>query len=207
MKLTKENIVFIDNYLQNSGVFYYDVRVEMLDHVATAVEKKMEEESLDFYEAFKEYMMLNKKELLKNDKFWSRFSKETILNFLKFLIHPLQLIVGLGIYLVLKKISVFSFFSEDFTFRHFFYCAVIVFAVIQLLYFHLILRKRYYGLERLSGVFALIYYLQIFLMPLADDKNPSLFVVLFFSYLFVGYVLFFVKEVLKFKKKNKVLFQ
>jgi hypothetical protein len=48
MKLTKENIVFIDKYLQNSGVFYYDVRVEMLDHVATAVEKKMEEESLDF---------------------------------------------------------------------------------------------------------------------------------------------------------------
>ena len=53
MKLTTENIQFIDNYLKNSEVIYYDIRVEMIDHVATAVEQKMEAENLDFYDAFK----------------------------------------------------------------------------------------------------------------------------------------------------------
>ncbi len=62
MKLTTENIKFIDNYLKNSEVIYYDIRMEMLDHVATAVEEKMEAENLDFYDAFKSYMVVNKKE-------------------------------------------------------------------------------------------------------------------------------------------------
>ena len=37
-KLTKENIQFIDNYLKNSDVIFDDIRMEMVDHVATAVE-------------------------------------------------------------------------------------------------------------------------------------------------------------------------
>lgn len=40
MSLSSENIKFIDNYLKNSEVIYYDIRMEMLDHVATSVEKK-----------------------------------------------------------------------------------------------------------------------------------------------------------------------
>ena len=51
MKLTTENIQFIDNYLKSSGVIYYDIRMETLDHVATAVEQKMQSENLDFYDA------------------------------------------------------------------------------------------------------------------------------------------------------------
>jgi len=34
MKLTKEEIQFIDTYLVKSEVFYVDVRQEMIDHVA-----------------------------------------------------------------------------------------------------------------------------------------------------------------------------
>ena len=86
MSLSSENIKFIDNYLKNSEVIYYDIRMEMLDHVATAVEQKMEVENLDFYDAFKSYMVVNKKEILKGNKFWSIYSKDTILNFLKLLI-------------------------------------------------------------------------------------------------------------------------
>ena len=67
MSLSSENIKFIDNYLKNSEVIYYDIRMEMLDHVATAVEQKMEAENLDFYDAFKSYMVLNKKEVLKSN--------------------------------------------------------------------------------------------------------------------------------------------
>ena len=51
-KLTKENIRFIDTYLLNSSVYYKDIREEMIDHVATAVELRMAKESEDFYDAF-----------------------------------------------------------------------------------------------------------------------------------------------------------
>jgi uncharacterized protein with von Willebrand factor type A (vWA) domain len=68
MKLSKENIRFIDNYLKFNEVVYFDIRLEMLDHVATAVEQKMNEEQLEFYDAFKEYMVQNKKEVMKFNK-------------------------------------------------------------------------------------------------------------------------------------------
>jgi len=68
MKLTPEQLQFIDNYLTNSGVFYLDIRMEMMDHVASAVERKMQAENLDFYDAFKDFMVQNKKELMKNNR-------------------------------------------------------------------------------------------------------------------------------------------
>jgi hypothetical protein len=56
MRLTKQQIQFIDTYLINSEVIYVDIRLEMLDHIALAVEEKMEVENQDFYDAFKDYM-------------------------------------------------------------------------------------------------------------------------------------------------------
>ncbi len=66
MKLTETQIKFIDKYLKNSGVDYLDIRYEMTDHVATAIENK----EGDFYDEFKAYMTENKRELLNsNNKF------------------------------------------------------------------------------------------------------------------------------------------
>jgi hypothetical protein len=67
-KLTAEQINFIDSYLLNSGVRYIDIRFEMTDHVATA----LEEMDGDFYENFKKYMVLNKSGLLASNR---RFKK------------------------------------------------------------------------------------------------------------------------------------
>ncbi len=68
MKLTREQIQFIDQYLLKSEVFFVDTRMELTDHIASAVEEKMQSENLDFYDAFKDYMIVNKKELLKQNK-------------------------------------------------------------------------------------------------------------------------------------------
>ena len=38
MELTKEQIQFIDHRLENDGVKYWDIRIEMLDHIVTDVE-------------------------------------------------------------------------------------------------------------------------------------------------------------------------
>lgn len=47
-KITQEQIKFIDNYLQKSDVIFVDIRDELTDHIASAVEEKMDAENLDF---------------------------------------------------------------------------------------------------------------------------------------------------------------
>ncbi|MDR6299834.1 hypothetical protein [Mesonia maritima] len=65
--LSAENIQFIQNYLKNSDVVFIDVRLEMTDHVASAIEEKLNKNpELEFYDAFKTYMLQHKKELLKS---------------------------------------------------------------------------------------------------------------------------------------------
>lgn len=45
MELTKEQIQYIDHRLENEGVKYWDIRIELLDHVVSDVEKKLNENS------------------------------------------------------------------------------------------------------------------------------------------------------------------
>jgi len=54
MKLTKEEIKFIDNYLIKNEVKYWDVRLELLDHIVSAVEDKMTHGGISFNEALLE---------------------------------------------------------------------------------------------------------------------------------------------------------
>jgi hypothetical protein len=51
MKLSKEQLQYIDDYLKRSGVIYWDVRTELLDHIATAIEVEMTKEESTFEEA------------------------------------------------------------------------------------------------------------------------------------------------------------
>jgi hypothetical protein len=207
MKLTTDNIQFIDNYLKNSEVIYYDIRMEMLDHVATAVEQKMEVENIDFYDAFKSYMVLNKKEILKGNKFWSIYSKDTILNFLKFLIHPLMILISVSFYFFYKNVEFSNYFSESFTIRNLFFVFMIILAFFQLIYFRLILKQRFFVLEKLGGLLMIIYYLQMFFLNQRNDETPSVFTITIFSYLLMAYLIYFTKQVYKFNiyKKQFVL--
>jgi hypothetical protein len=43
MKLTKEQITYIDNYLKHHKVKYWDIRIELLDHIVTTVEEKLDQ--------------------------------------------------------------------------------------------------------------------------------------------------------------------
>ncbi|NQY06836.1 MAG: hypothetical protein HRT68_11780 [Flavobacteriaceae bacterium] len=63
-KLTEENIEFIEHYLKKTGIKYTDIKLEILDHVATGIELKMNEEHKTFYDAFREYMIENKKNII-----------------------------------------------------------------------------------------------------------------------------------------------
>ncbi|MEM6685995.1 MAG: hypothetical protein AAF617_09455 [Bacteroidota bacterium] len=48
VKLTKQQLQYIDAYLERSGITYWDVRTELLDHIASAVEEKMTTEHSSF---------------------------------------------------------------------------------------------------------------------------------------------------------------
>lgn len=205
MKLTTDNIHFIDNYLKNCEVIYYDIRMEMLDHVATAVEQKMEAENLDFYDAFKSYMVANKMEILKGNKLWPGFSKDITLNFLKFLLHPIIIVIGVSFYFFYKNVATFSYFSESFTIRNLFFVFMIILAFFQLIYFRLILKQRFFVLEKLGGLLVFIYYLQMFFMNQHNDEIPSNVTLTLFSYIIIAYVVYFGKEVYKFNKNQKQL--
>lgn len=51
MKLIKQEIQFIDNYLIKNEVKFWDVRIELLDHIVSAVEDRIETEGISFNEA------------------------------------------------------------------------------------------------------------------------------------------------------------
>lgn len=54
MKLSKDQIKFIDQYLIKNEVKFWDVRLELLDHIVSSVEDKINMESLSFEEAMLE---------------------------------------------------------------------------------------------------------------------------------------------------------
>jgi len=104
MNLSKKELQFIDTYLKNSDVIYTDVRLELTDHVASAIEVELEgNPSKTFYEVFKSYMVHNKKSLLKNheeqkaklrDKIIMRFGKGFLAKEVLFLLVLAMLVPG-----------------------------------------------------------------------------------------------------------------
>ncbi len=65
-KLTAEEIQFIDTYLTNSDIHYDDIRIELVDHVASEIESRMNYgDDRDFYDIFKDYMIANKADMEK----------------------------------------------------------------------------------------------------------------------------------------------
>lgn len=208
MKLTQQNIQFIDNYLKNNEVVYFDIRMEMLDHIATAVEQKMELEDLDFYDAFKNYMVSNKKEILNGNKDGTgvSYSKEVIINFLKFIIKPYMLMLLLVVYFFFQKVEVANYFSNSFSINNLFFVCIVSVALFQIFYFYMYLKERFFVIEKVGGLLALLYYAQIFFFPAYGKEIPSSITMVIFFYLLFAYIIYFINEILIFKKKNKLLY-
>ncbi len=69
MALSKGDIIFIDRYLLNSGVEFLDIRMEMIDHIASAIETHIKNgDKRSFYDIFKAYMLTHKQDLLQSNK-------------------------------------------------------------------------------------------------------------------------------------------
>ncbi|WP_396165765.1 hypothetical protein [Flavobacterium sp.] len=200
MKLTKDDIVFIDTYLIKNEVIYVDIRLEVLDHIALAVEQKMEVDNQDFYDAFKDFMVQHKKEILRNNKTHSGFNLHAAQNFLLFLIKPYWLVFVVVLFLFFKYVKVNSYFSQNFTFGNLIFVMIASIALFQFVYFYVYLKKRFYSIEKSGAVLAIIYFAQIFFLPIVGKENVPTITITIFSFLLFGYVVFFIKEIIKFNK-------
>jgi hypothetical protein len=200
MKITKENTHFIDNYLKNSKIDFFDIRIEMLDHVATAVENKMQLEDLDFYDAFKSYMVLNKKDLLERNEKLMKWSFSNALPFLKFCTKPLSIFIAIVVFVIYQYFDIFLNTISSNLFLGIIIILVITIVFIQLFLYHFILKDRFFAVEKSSFVLMLIYQISNFCLNSYRDQDlpfllfyiPSIFTIL--------YIIFYVKEVFNQKK-------
>ncbi|MDH7446394.1 hypothetical protein [Aquimarina sp. 2201CG14-23] len=108
-KLTIDDIQFIDTYLSNSDIHYEDIRVEMIDHVASEIESRINQgDEHSFYDVFKDYMVENKTLIVKqgskplNWKILKGVSKQFLKN-----LYSWQVIIG-----TIASFLVFIFFDN-----------------------------------------------------------------------------------------------
>jgi hypothetical protein len=73
MKLTNEQIAIIDQTLILNGIDYDDIKLELIDHIATDIENELEHKESNFEIAFSKVMPKWKKVLEETSDFWSNF--------------------------------------------------------------------------------------------------------------------------------------
>ncbi|AIZ41053.1 hypothetical protein [Cellulophaga baltica] len=164
MKLEKKEIQFINTYLQNSEIEFTDVRMEMVDHVASEVENKMKSEDLDFYHAFKNYMMLYKKEHQKtNIEFKKVTDKRILKEIISFYQTPASILLLITMFSFLKIVGV----NYDLNYFLKFGPAIILIGLTIYYFsirFYLGRKERYSGIERLSIILNLFIQMHQFLL-------------------------------------------
>ena len=206
MSLSSENIKFIDNYLKNSEVIYYDIRMEMLDHVATAVEQKMQAENIDFYDAFKSYMVVNKKEILKGNKEEGLHFKEPLKKFGLFAIQPFQLFLAFITFLIVYFFTQY-FGINDFT-KYIYVIIIFTYLIFGVLHFLWTWKRKFYYIDKNFSIIFLLYQLANPLHRIANEGFTSY--VIFNSivlFVFFAFLRFYYLEMKSFKQKNQFLFQ
>ena len=206
MKLTKEYIQFIDNYLKNSEVVYYDIRMEMLDHVSSAIEQKMELEHLDFYDAFKEYMVVNKKEILKGNKEEGLNFKEPLKKFGLFVIKPFQIVLALSVFIGIYFSTIY-FGLKNF-YKHYFWIIIICYLVFGFFHFLLTRKKKFYYIDKNFSILFLLYQIgNLFYRTMNENLLSAVIFNSIVLFVFIAFVRFYYIEMKSFKQKNQFLFQ
>lgn len=205
MKLTPKQIEFIDAYLfKKCDIFYTDIRVEMMDHIATAVENKMEQEDCSFFNTFKNYMVKNKEELLKENKM-SVYNLASIKSFLKFLANPYVLVFGVLWFLILYLSNGFQTAVEVLSVNFYYLLAIVMMVLfIEGFYLNKILKKRFYSIEKswqtLIFIYGILYFINTFVgVKLFSVVN--LYGITIFTFVLIGQIIFFITQILKAKKQ------
>lgn len=200
MKLSKEEIQFIDNYLQQSDVVFVDVRAEITDHVASAVEEKMNLENITFYDAFKDFMVKNKKELLSRNNKFSSLYFHGFLNFIKTIYKPYNLIF---IVFILFTFNYLKTFYDEYLIlgiiKKFVFYGIIFFVFGNFIWTFLIVKKRYLYIEKAGSALLIVYYFNLFYNGLNLESDNNIYAILISLCLFFAFIVYYFSTVNKFK--------
>ncbi len=207
MKLNKNQIQFIDGYLQRNDVIYVDIRAEMIDHIATAVEEKMKVEDIEFHDAFVSYVNSNRKEIFSmNKKTWQSTLPE-LKNYFRFFLKPKSLfavILIITLFFIFRETMVYAYLKEDLWFC--FLLILLSYSVLSMIYFYGIKKKRYYFIERTNIVLSILYWINLFLFkPFENQEYTSDVLTIVFMCLFVVYVLYALNQMNKFFNSKMII--
>jgi len=208
MKLENEQIQFIDQYLKKSEVVFDDLRMELIDHVASAVSYKMVDEDIAFYDAFKNYMVENKKSILKAGMVTRTFNlRMAISKFGRFVITREAVIFSvIFIFLGLKPMK-FLLLQHLEIFQTILVSSVFIFLIIWWVVFYGIFKKRIFALENNFILFAFGYQIVNIAQVFYNENSTTTFYVILITGLFTFLFLFFIfKTSVTFYSQNKNLY-
>ena len=164
MKLTKEQIQKIEDYLTNKDVEYIDLHLEVLDHISTDIENIMTENKVDFNNAFEDVKLKWDKTFTYKWTFWLGISNGGSKLFID---HCLEIYKPLSLKIIISILiftSSFYWFIKSYN--------------IELITYKSIIHKASIAF---SVIFALIIYYWIFSIKRTKLKST-------FSYLFTKHI-------------------
>ena len=209
MNITKENTQFIDQYLKKSEVVFDDLRLELVDHVASAVSFKMVNENLDFYDAFKSYMVENKKNILKAGMVNHTFNfKLAFYKFFNFLI--LKEVVISAIIVLFLALNTFKILIVENlqNIQTVFLASLFLFSIVWMIVFYGFFKKRFFILENNFFLLTLLFQLMNFGRILwKENIEIEFYATVIFGLLFSLFIVFMCKISVELYRKNKYLYE
>jgi len=203
MKLTKEQIQFIEDYLIDQGVKYWDVRIELIDHLATKLEESPKLKLtrtfmiLEFGSSISLNKIIDKKRESLNKKYQKLQIKE-IKNIFKSLKKSMCFVGMVGV-------LIYMFLKVDIEYLERLSIVFVMIPVVAMLY---IASKKIFNKTKTLHVessaqiiMALSLMIQVFVQ--IDNLRENLFLKIFFFLLLVVYYTLFYSGAIVYKKTEK----
>ncbi|AWH84464.1 hypothetical protein HYN59_04730 [Flavobacterium album] len=195
MRLTEEQIRFIDSYLKNAGVEYLDIRCEMTDHVAAA----LEEQEGEFMDNFKAYMLRHKKGLLASNRKFRRIAGRKAVLLLLRNLAGLRFLIMLATIISVTYLMVQAYDLETVT-DNFFTGFMLFFVVMVIYYWYIRLsgRSKFSVANSVIGISSFVIYLAIIAFR-AERWMENEFIPAYYGF----FLVFMIEVVLTFRQLKK----
>lgn len=197
MKITLQNIDCIDARLIKMGVAYIDIRAELTDHIATALESK----EGNFETVFEDYMTQNKKQLKRmNHKMFFNSFVGSHVQILKAMVKPVFMVAFVVLFAVAYLLSNFVALP---TLTRIMFC---LFCVVGSVTSILSLVRTFSGKYNYSGVLGygittlVLLYLGIYMLGWQQSIASNIPVLLFYTLTVIASVVMFVTSQKQYKR-------
>lgn len=182
VKSGKEHIQFIENHLENSAIFYADIRMEMTDRVSSEIEQLMESNNLEFYETFKSYMVNTKATLIENNKQFIKGADKSILKrlWVELIKLPTLLVFCAVLFLSCNLLLPIEVEALKGIMPLFLILSIVPFCTVYVLALNFYKTPRFSGVERLAFMYLMCFQLFNFLssfMGLYIQSKSNFFIV------------------------------